>query len=107
METFGIKVDLSKYQTPNKAQEWGDFLVFFSDELNAEIDKRPFYIDKTGKKKKLTRWTPSRVGLKIQHLKRGDDMSAIYHLKSICSQEKARGGSFGWVFNGALKVHAD
>jgi len=77
---------------------WGNFLVFFARELNAEIAKNPYYV-KDGKKKKLTPWTKSRVGLKIAHLKVKDDFSRLYTLKSICTQEKARGGSFSKEFN--------
>ena len=73
------------------------------DELNAEIDKNPYYVV-DGKKKKLTRWTEPRVAAKIASRKRGDDYSGLYELKSICLDYKRRYGSFGKCFNGSLKV---
>lgn len=102
----------SKYQLAEpfvtkmvKQTEWGDLLVFFTNELNAEIDKNPYYIDKKGKKKKLTRYTEGRVGLKIAPYKQKDDFSRLYTLKSSCVQEKARGGSFLKEFNLYLFLH--
>lgn len=112
METYSLQLDISKYQRAAdlttkavRATQWGDFLVFFMNELNAEIDKNPYYLDKKGKNKKLTRYTEPRVGAKIKHLKVKDDLSRIYTLKSSCVQEKDRGGSFLKEFNLYLFLH--
>jgi len=95
-----------KYQLPTKTRntEWGDLLRFFTEQLNQEIEARPFYIDASGKKRKLTKWSEPRVAAKIARLKHGDDLSKVYYLRSICLDSKARTGSFGKCFNGYLKV---
>lgn len=95
--SYGLSFKLPVLEK-SRAHEWGELVRFFMDELNAEINKNPYYM-KDGKKKKLTRYTESRVGAKIKHLKVKDDLSRIYTLKSICAQEKARGGSVLKEFN--------
>jgi len=87
----------------SRATEYGELLRYFMKELNAEIDAKPFYM-KGDKKVKLTLWTEARLSGKICHLKVGNDLSAVYYLKSICDDAKRRNGSFGKCFNGSLKV---
>lgn len=85
----------SKYQLIKKSKkhEWGELVRFFMEEVNKE---------RIG-----TKWKPlSEVSIacKIAHLKKGDDYSALYHLKSICLDSKNRCGSFSKCFWGSLKV---
>lgn len=105
--TISYGLSLEKYFSPpptkSKAHEWGELVRFFMYELNAEIDKNPYYVV-NGKKKKQTYWTEPRVAVKIAPRKRGDDYSRLYELKSMCLDYKRRYGSFGKCFNGALKV---
>lgn len=91
-----IKLDMdatlfAKYQTPvkSRATERGELIRIMTEAINEE--------------RKGTKYKPltlRAIAVKIGHIETKD----LYYLLSICKAEKLRGGSFGKVFFGSIKV---